>query len=129
MAVWRRGDFGQHFAPPVAIGGPTHGQFERGFAAGPAPDCGASKQSPAQGVQFAFLQRAQPPAIKPELAGQTNPPPAISRHCGRFPTPQKLKIVKPPLISVSLMGNIGFLGSIGVVGRNAVKVFDPMLNF
>jgi hypothetical protein len=27
------------------------------------------------------------------------------------------------------MGNIGFLGSIGVVGRNAVKVFDPMLNF
>src|ERR1017187_4246279 len=35
----------------------------------------------------------------------------------------------PDNIRIRLMGNIGFLGSNGVVGRNAVKVFDPMLNF
>ena len=28
MAVGRRGEFGQHFAPPVAIGGAPHGQFD-----------------------------------------------------------------------------------------------------
>jgi hypothetical protein len=51
MAVGRRGEFGQYFPPPVAMGGPAHGQFERvGFAARPAPDCGTSKQPPAQGV-------------------------------------------------------------------------------
>jgi hypothetical protein len=50
MAVGRRGEFGQHFPPPVAIGGPAHGQFERGFAARPAPYRRASEQSPAQGV-------------------------------------------------------------------------------
>jgi hypothetical protein len=38
------------------MGDPADGQFECGFAADPAPDCGASKQSPAQGVQFAFFQ-------------------------------------------------------------------------
>ena len=32
----RRGEFGQHFPPPVAMGGSTDGQFECGFAAGPA---------------------------------------------------------------------------------------------
>src|SRR5664279_5837989 len=43
------------------MGGSADGQFERGFAAGPAPDRGASKQSPAQGVQFAFFQLPQSP--------------------------------------------------------------------
>jgi hypothetical protein len=61
MAVGRGGEFGQHFPPPVAIGGPTHGQFERGFATRPAPDCGPAKQPPAQRVQFAFLQLSQSP--------------------------------------------------------------------
>ena len=61
MAVGRRGEFGQYFPPPVAMGGPADGQFERGFAAGPAPDRGPAKQPPAQGVQFAFFQLSQSP--------------------------------------------------------------------
>jgi len=35
-------------------------QLECGFAPGATPDGGAQKQTPAQGVQFAFFQLAQP---------------------------------------------------------------------
>ena len=59
MAVGKRGEFFQHFPPPVAIGDATDGQFERGFAARPAPYRCPPKQSPAQGVQLAFFQLSQ----------------------------------------------------------------------
>jgi len=51
MAVGQRGEFLQHFPPPVAIGGPTNGQFERGFAAGSAPD-GSDQRLKPVALQF-----------------------------------------------------------------------------
>lgn len=61
MAVGERGELPQHFPPPVAVGGTPHRQFEPGFAAGSAPDGGASEPSTAEGVQLAFFQLAHSP--------------------------------------------------------------------
>ena len=61
MAVGERGEFGQHFPPPVAVGGTPHGQFDRGFATGSAPHRRPPKQLPTQGVQFTLFQLAKSP--------------------------------------------------------------------
>jgi len=56
MAAGEGGEFGQHFAPPVAIGSSVDGQFEHGFATRPTPHRRPAKQSPAELVQLAFFQ-------------------------------------------------------------------------
>ena len=61
MAVGERREFFKDFPPPVAIGVTPHGQFERGFSTRPTPHRRPVKQTPAQGVQLAFLQLSQPP--------------------------------------------------------------------
>jgi len=64
IAVGWRGEFTQHFPPPVAISGATDGQFERRFAARPAPHRCAAKQSPAQ------PERVWPARIQPYARSQ-----------------------------------------------------------
>ena len=61
MAVWRRGEFGQHFPPPVAVGSSVDGQFERGFAAGQFQTAARPNNRQRRVPTPAFFQLAQSP--------------------------------------------------------------------
>ena len=56
LAVGSGREFTQNFAPPGSVFFAMHGQFQRRLAPRPAPDRGAGEQTPAQGVEFHFLQ-------------------------------------------------------------------------